>query len=294
MRRFLICFFSALVACQNSEKTVALVLPIEAHAILDIQKGFEDTLKKSHPEYKVLIKKGLGDPNVMQSILKSLHAQNAPYLATVGVNLTKAAQNLCKRQTVIGLAAYKEFANDNTYIVEDEIGPKTLYDSFSTIFPDVQTVTLIHAQDDKIIKEVNALKILMKHGGRRLQSLPIINTNDLQMVCAHIKGQVVLILKDLTVVSGLDVVLKATKELAIPVVVCDEGSVKNGADYAFGVSEHDIGAEGARLLADAIDGKKGPRVTTLSPMYLVGKHTSKALMQTIRDKVGGCVIKMVA
>lgn len=294
MRRFLIGFFAALVACQNSEKTVALVLPVEAPAILDIQKGFEDTLKKSHPEYKVLIKKGLGDPNVMQSILKSLHTQNVPYVATIGVNLTKAAQNLCKRQTVIGLAAYKEFANDTTYIVEDEIGPKTLYNSLITVFPDVQTITLIHAQDDKIMKEVNALKLLMKQGGKKLQSLPIINTNDLQMVCTHIKGQVVLILKDLTVVSGLDVILKAAKGLGIPVIACDEGSVKNGADYAFGVSEHDIGAEGARFLADAIDGKKGSHVTTLPPMYLVGKHTPETLVKTIWDKASGYVIKTVA
>lgn len=293
MRRFLIGFFAAFVACQNSEKTVALVLPVEAPAILDIQKGFEDTLKKLRPEYKVLIKKGLGDPNLMQSILKSLHTQGVPYIAAIGVNLTKAAQNLCKRQTVIGLATYKEFANDTTYIVEDEVGPKILYNSLVTIFPDVQMITLIHAQDDKIMKEVTELKILMKQGGKKLQSLSIIGTNDLQMVCTHIKGQVILILKDLTVVSGLDVILKAAKGLDIPVVACDEGSVKNGAAYAFGVSEYDIGAEGARLLDNAIDGKKGARVTTLSPMYLVGKHTPKDLMQTIRDKASGCVIRMV-
>jgi putative ABC transport system substrate-binding protein len=294
MRCFLVGFFAAFVACQNSEKTVALVLPVEAPAILDIQDGFVTALKKSHPDYKVAIKKGLGDPNVMQSILKSLHTQNVPYVATIGVNLTKAAQNLCKEQTVIGLAAYKEFANDTTYIVEDEVGAKNLYDSFTTIFPDVQMVTLIHAQDDKIMKEVKALQSLMKQGGKNLQCLPIINTNDLQMVCAHIKGQVVLILKDLTVVSGLDVILKATKALGIPVVASDEGSVKAGATYAFGVSEQDIGKEGARLIADAIDGKKEAHVTKLAPVYLVGKYTPAELVKTIQQKANGYSIKPVA
>lgn len=294
MHRFLVGFFVALVACQNSEKTVALVLPVDVPAILDIQDGFVTALKKSHPDYRVIIKKGLGDPNVMQSILKSLHTQKVPYVATIGVTLTKAAQNLCKGQTIIGLAAYKEFANDTTYIVEDEIGPETLYRSFVTIFSDVQTVTLIHAQDDKIMKEVRVLKALMKQGNKKLQLLPVISTNDLQMVCTHIKGQVVLVLKDLLVVSGMDVILKAAKQLDIPVVVSDEGSVKAGATYAFGVSELDIGAEGARLLAGEIDGKKGPHVTTLVPMYLVSKNTPVTFMKIIREKADGYIVKMVA
>jgi ABC-type uncharacterized transport system substrate-binding protein len=294
MRRILISCFAFLVACQNPDQKVVLVLPVEAPAILDIQEGFEITLKKSHPQYKVLIKKGLGDPNVMQSILKSLHAQNIPYVATIGVSLTKAAKNICKGQTVIGLAAYQEFADDKTYIVEDEIGPKTLYDSFTTIFPDVTTVTLIHAQDDKILKEVRELQNLMKQGHKNLQCLPIINTNDLQMVCAHIAGQVVLILKDLTVVSGLDVILKSTTALGIPVVASDEGSVKAGAAYAFGVSERDIGAAGAGLLAAAIDGKAESHMVTLTPSYIVGKHTPADLMKVIANKANGHTVKFAA
>ena len=293
MRRFLVGLCAALVACQNSEKTVSLILPVEAPAILSIQEGFEATLKQSHPDYKILIKKGLGDPNMMKSILKSLHAQQVPYVATIGVTLTKAAQNICTGQTVIGLAAYKEFANDKTYIIEDEIGPKTLYDSLITIFPDVKTVTLIHAQDDKIIKEVRALQALMKKGHRNLQCLPIISTNDLQMVCSHIKGEAVLILKDLTVVSGLDVILKTTKASGVPVIACDEGSVKMGAAYAFGVSEREIGTQGAKLLADAIDGKVKSHVTTLSPMYLVGKHTPADLLKTISEKANGYTVQTV-
>jgi ABC-type uncharacterized transport system substrate-binding protein len=151
----------------------------------------------------------------------------------------------------------------------------------------VQAVTLIHAQDDKILKEVKALQALMKQGNKNLHSLPIIGTNDLQMVCTHIKGQVALILKDLTVVSGLDVILKAAQALGTPLISSDKGSVKAGAAYAFGVSERDIGAEGARLLANAIDGKKEPHVTTLTPMYLVGKHTPTDLIKTISISFGG-------
>ena len=66
MRRFLVGLCAALVACQNSEKTVSLILPVEAPAILSIQEGFEATLKQSHPDYKILIKKGLGDDKIKE------------------------------------------------------------------------------------------------------------------------------------------------------------------------------------------------------------------------------------
>ncbi len=293
MRYYLTCLAAFFIACQDSSKTIALILPVEAPAMIDIQDGFVSELKKSHPNYKILIKKGLGDPNIMQSILKSLDAQKVPYVATVGVSLTKAAQNLCKNAIIFGLAAYGNFANKSTYVVEDEIGPETLYKSLITIFPNMKKITLIHAQDDKIFGEVRALQTLMKQGGKELQCLPIINSNDLQTVCEHISGEAILILKDLTVVSGLDLLIKKARQLNIALIVCDEGSVKAGANYAFGVSECEIGKQGADMVAAVIDGQKIPHVHTLAPTYLVSERTPEHLKEQIYKGAGQYNVRVV-
>lgn len=282
-RIYLAAMCAMLVCCQKSEKTIVLVLPVEHTALMDIQSGFVSTLKASHPEYQVEVKNAMGDPSLMQSIMRTTASQNVDYVATVGVSTTTAAKKLCKDKVVIGLAAYKELSDVSTHIVEDEIGAETLCASVKHMFPGVKKVTLVHAQDDKILKEATQLEKLMKAGGVDVQMLPVLHTNDLQTVCPHIQGEVVLILKDHTVVSGLNVLRKYTEEHSIPLVASDEGSVKQGATYAFGVSERDTGVKGAEIIGQLIDKKKVAKVVKLDPMYIVSTKTPVALLERMKS-----------
>lgn len=272
-----------LASCQKSEKNIVLVVPVEHASLVDIQDGFVSTLKASHPHYHVEVKNALGDPSLMQSILRTTASQNVDYVATIGVSTTTAAKKLCKDKVIIGLAAYKELSDVSTHIVEDEIGPDTLYASVKHMFPNVKKVTLVHAQDDKILKEATEVEKLMKAGGIDVQMLPILHTNDLQTVCPHIQGEMVLILKDHTVVSGLNVLLKYTEAHNIPLVASDEGSVKQGATYAFGVSERDTGVKGAEMIGQLIDQKKVAKVVKLDPMYIVSDKTPLPLMERMKS-----------
>lgn len=283
MYRICLLALCALLTSCKKEKNIVLIIPVEHTAMADIQEGFVSTLKASHPEYHVEVKNAMGDPSMAQSILRTTASQNAEYVATIGVSLTTAAQKICQNKIIIGLAAYKELSNPSTFIVEDEIGPDTLYDSVKHMFPNVKKVTLVHAQDDKILKEAQAVEKLMKSGGIEVQMLPVLHTNDLQTVCPHIQGEVVLVLKDHTIVSGLNVLRKYTEEHNIPLIASDEGSVKQGATYAFGVSERDTGIKGSELIANLIDEKKVAKVVKLDPMYIVNSKTPAALQERMKS-----------
>lgn len=286
MSRFyiaLLCLF--LSSCKKSDQsTIVLVIPVEHTAMHDIEEGFVETLKAAHPKCHVDVKNAMGDPNMMQSILRIVSAQNIDYVATVGVSLTTAAQRLCPHQTIIGLAAYNKLADDHTYVVEDEVGAEVFCRSFKTVFPDVQKITLIHAQDDKILKEVKELEVHLQLMGVDVQHLPILHANDLPTVCPHIQGEVVILLKDHTVLTGLKVIKKYAQEAKIPVVVSDEGSVKNGATYALGVSEREIGVTGAHIVNQLIDKQKIEHIIKVPFSYIINKQTPSHLVDKMRDQ----------
>lgn len=298
-RFFLAAFCAILVSCQKSENQVTLVIPVEHTAMNDIQNGFIIALKDAHPDCKVDIQNAMGDPSLMQSILRNALSGPSKVVATIGVSTTTAARNIARSgfnqggaiHSIIGIAANKDLLTDTyqndeideaTYLIEDEIGPDTLFASVKAVFPEVKKVTLIHAQDDKIIKEARGLETLMKANGINIQMLPILHTNDLQTVCPHIQGEIVLILKDHSVVSGLNVILKHTGKSNIPLVASDEGSVKNGATYAFGVSEYNTGIQAGKAVSQIISGKTPEPITKLDPMYIINDKTPPALVERMR------------
>ena len=287
MRRYISIFLYAflLSSCEQSDQPkVTLVIPLQHLAMNDIQEGFVSSLKSSHPDCHVDVCNAMGDPTLMQSILRTAASQNVDYVATIGVSLTTAAQKICPEQKIIGVAAYKELADDRTYVVEDEVGVESLHDSLRTILPEVKKVTLIHAQDDKILKEVKAFEVKALSSGLDVQILPVLNANDLQTVCLHIQGEAVLILKDHTVVSGLQVVLNHTKKLNIPLVCSDEGSVRYGAAYAFAVSERDVGSQSGEVVAKLISQQKVSNVTKIKPMFIVNDQTPQFLINRMSQQ----------
>jgi putative tryptophan/tyrosine transport system substrate-binding protein len=67
--------------------------------------------------------------------------------------------------------------------------------------------------------------------------------------------QGIFILKDNLIVSGIGTLAKTASSRHIPLITSDQGSVQNGAGFALGVREREIGVAGAMLAAQALNGK---------------------------------------
>ena len=72
------------------------------------------------------------------------------------------------------------------------------------------------------------------------------------------------------VVSSITTLLK----LGLPLFASDEGSVKEGALCAIGVSEEDVGIAAGKIMNQIFEGKTVPKSTTVKTLKL---FTSKKL-----------------
>lgn len=238
-------------------KTVGMVIPIEHQALQDIIQGFKKTLDKKH---KLIIKNAMGDPNMQRSIIQSFKAQNIDLIVPIGTAATQMSASIAQNNT-LGLASYEI---SSVSVLEDEISSEPILKLIKDNFPKIKTLALVYSHNEKILPEVEQVKIFCQNFGLTLQLLSVYNTQDLYTISQHIKADGILILKDHMVVSGIATLLKLKK----PLFASDEGSVKQGALCAIGVSEEDIGIEGAHLANQMLEGKTLPKVTKMKNLKL--------------------------
>lgn len=90
---------------------------------------------------------------------------------------------------------------------------------------------------------------LARERGIRVTPVPVFQTNEMKVKLeAHMDAaDMVLVLKDNTVVSALDVVVKLADKYQVPLVASDLGSHGRGASLSYGVPEQAFGTEAAAL-----------------------------------------------
>jgi len=64
--------------------------------------------------------------------------------------------------------------------------------------------------------------------------------------------QGIVILKDIMIVSGINSLVKIAHDKKIPLMALDQSSVEEGADFAIGVYEKEIGEQGADIAASIL------------------------------------------
>lgn len=238
-------------------KTIGIVLPMEHTAMNDILTGFKKSLD---PKHKLIVKNAMGDQNLQRSIMQSFKTQGVDFIITVGTSATQMGVSVAKNK-IFGISSH---AIKGAYTLEDEITSKPMLSLIKEHFPKIKTIALVYSHNEKILPEVEQTKTFCQKLGFNLQLVPVYTTQDLYAVAKHIKADGILILKDHLVVSGIAVLLK----LGLPIFASDEGSVKQGALCAIGVSEEDCGIEGAKIVNELLDNKAVSTSSTVKELKL--------------------------
>ena len=192
-----------------------------------------------------------------QSITKKFLAQDYTLIVPIGTASTQAVIAQSKGAVpIISLAAKIEgkslplqmrgkFGN-----VLDEIPPKKIFEFAKSVIPDLHHMSLIYSGQEKSFAEVQEIEHLAPTLKVNLQKLMIQNQADLYAMVnlVHETSQAIFILKDHPVVSGIETLHRQASKLGIPVVSSDEGSVRQGACFALGAKESQIGEIGAQLI----------------------------------------------
>ncbi|RDI44610.1 ABC transporter substrate-binding protein [Aquicella lusitana] len=262
----LACLLISLAGCGSSshEKKVGIVVPLENKALDEIVAGFTETLRKtSSVPVKFKIANAQGDMNVQRAIIQQMRDEKYDIIAPIGTVATQMSAALIQQQPIISLAA--NFSQQdrlqrktcNIAVVHDEISPRQTIAFIHEVYPQLTQLTLVHSASDKIFPEVKAAVEAGKEMGINIQPVMVPTLNELYSVANALpqNTQGILVLKDILIASGISTLEIAAQKHHIPLITADQGSVQDGAAFALGVHEREIGVEGAKLAAAVLSGQ---------------------------------------
>lgn len=254
----------AVTLLAEPSKKVAIIVPAPIQALIEITQGFESSLKEHyHGPIDFKIANTQGDPMLQYATIQSLRQQHYDLIVPIGSDATAATLSLIKTIPVLSLASdLSEMERQkrqpcNVAVVHDEISPKEQLNYLHQVLPNIKQVSLIHSAADKIFSEVEEAKKAGKEFGITITPMMAASLMDLQLVATKIPAdaQAIFILKDMQTVSGMAQLHNIAASRQLHLISSDDGSVKDGAEFALGVEEKEIGIRGGMLAAEILQGK---------------------------------------
>ncbi len=263
---------------------IGILMPMDHVALRDIVAGFKesvhDELKKMNKlnnnkinsdkltnqvnadDVKIIVQNAQGDMNIQRSILQQFVRQNVDLIVPIGTTATQMTATVAKDKSILSLAAnveegqrLKEKIKNITGVV-DEIGPEKPLEFLLKAKPGIKKVTLLYSSSEKVFPEVALAETIASKKGIKLQKLMIQALPELYTISRLIdkESEAIFILKDHMIVSGIKTLTQEALKRKIPVVSSDEGSVKEGAAFALGIPEKEIGVAGGVIAAQILSG----------------------------------------
>lgn len=247
-----------------AHKKIAIVLPVSHPSLENIRDGFKDTLTAqtkgscSFVEYN-----GNGSRSLLQSQIEDIVAKEFDLIFAIATSPAVMAKEITTKKNKhmpivygavtdpLGVGLIASINNSGNHItgVMDLVPHDRQLDMLKVLKPDARQMLVVYdpsAAGNE--KEKDTIVSLGKHRGIQVRGLEVYNTRDIaQKVPTFISGvDTVLVLKDNTVVAGLDTLIKQCNKFGVTLMASDLDSPDRGAALGFGVYEYDMGVESAQ------------------------------------------------
>ncbi|MBS0655833.1 MAG: hypothetical protein JSR46_08660, partial [Verrucomicrobia bacterium] len=218
----------------------------------------------------------------------------------IGTAATQMTLQVVKKGCVVALAAklpddiQKQSNIVPTTAVLDELSQETQLEFLKGLLPQLKKFTMVYSGSEKVFDEIETIKEGAKKSSIALQPLMAQNMTELAVCASRIdkSSECIFVLKDHLIVSGIHLLIQQAEKLHIPLITSDEGSVREGAAIALGVTEKQIGSQGAKLAYEILKGmnpKEIPidSVDTVTIFVNEGACAKQHITQAMIDKVSG-------
>lgn len=249
---------------KSSELTIGIIEPLEHTAMNEIVAGFSDTLSQLyHQPVRIKVENAQSDANLQRAIIQKMRDAGYTMIVPIGVGATQMSLSMVHNQPVVSLASDLTQANRDTLkpcnaaVVHDEISANQLIEFVHTVYPKLTQLMLIHSSADKVLPEVKETIEAGKKFGITVNHMMVSTLPEMYSSAQAIPQQTqgIIVLKDSLIVSGISTLAKVAADRHIPLITSDQGSVQDGATFALGVHERQIGVEGAKLAAAVLQGQ---------------------------------------
>ncbi|MCC8368931.1 MAG: ABC transporter substrate-binding protein [Rickettsia endosymbiont of Oxypoda opaca] len=246
-------FLFAPIIIYAEQKKVAIIVPLEHEAMTQIVVGIKESLSDSDVE--IIVKNAHADSNILLSYIKQIKHQNIDLIIPIGTSASQTVIAHIKDKPIVCAAAMID--NKNLPLVTGVNDEIKITDSISKL-SFLNNITLIYSSSEKVMPEVEELKLYAAKNNISLHLAMIQTLNDLPIAVKNAPRdtQGFLILKDHLIVSGVNILKQEAFKREIPIIASDEGSVINGATIAVGVREKEIGVKAGVIATKILTGTK--------------------------------------
>lgn len=241
----------------SSVLRIAIFEPASHPALDEIVQGFIETLFQSKRQYTFERFNANGNKILLRSLAEEIIQNKFDLIFTVGIECSLTIKNLSLKKQCSTPIVFTGVDNPQKIgLVGERITGVSTQPCYSQqieiltdLIPSVRKILLIYdpTQGCGLESDKEQLALIFNKKGIKLTAIEIESISEISQKATIYMPQidVVMVLKDNTIVSGLDSLIELCRRYHKPLFASDLNSVIKGATFAYGIREYDSGSEAA-------------------------------------------------
>lgn len=290
MKKFIflcLLFTLFLTSCNKSDEnqtSIAILMPITHPSFEQIEKGFKQTLESRAPgKYRFVTYNAQGNKTLMRSEIEEIAQKDYHLIFTMGTSASQMAQEVFEKKNLktpivftcvndpVGfhIVSSEQYPGKNVTGVKEMLRFEDELNALLQCKPNIHTLLLVYnPAEPGLHKDQKEIEYILQQRKIALQTVEVFQTNELLAKVSPFMSlaDALLILKDNTVVSGLDVLVKLCNHHKIPLMASDLDSPDRGAAFGYGVHEINFGIEGANKALQILNNGTSPGSIPVTPV----------------------------
>jgi putative tryptophan/tyrosine transport system substrate-binding protein len=284
---------SLLTSCEDSQNKkipIAILTPVTHPSLESIERTFKETMEAEHPgKYRFVTYNAQGNKTLMRGEVEEIAQVGYPLVFTIGTLSSQMTTEVFAKKSLdtpivftcvndpVGfhIVPSEESPGGHTTGVKELLNFKKELDLTLKFKPTIKTLLLVYnPMEPGLAKDQKEVSAILKDKGIELITVEVFQSNEFQAKVTPFmsKADALLVLKDNTVVTGLDILVKLCNKYRIPLVASDLDSPDRGAAFGYGANEADFGADGAKIALRILSGQVEAGSIPVTP---VSKFTFK-------------------
>lgn len=287
--RYLICLLVILAACGNQEKKgrIAILTPVTHPSLELCEKGFKEELGD---KYEYVVYNSQGNQILMRTEVEEIGKGQYDLVLTICTTPTLMATEVFAKkgiQTPIVFTAVnitEQISGDYVTGVKELLKFEEEIEALLFYKPGLARVLLVYNPAiPGLQKDREEIERILAKRNIALQTAEVFQTNELKAKVSPFmeNSDALIVLKDNTVVSGIEVLSKLCREKKIPLMASDLDSPDRGAAFGYGVNEVNFGIEAAKKARQILEEGVRPGVIPITP---VTDFTLRVNREAARDQ----------
>ena len=277
-------------------KAIAITAIVEHPALDAVRKGMLDELAqegyKDGQNLKVTFQSAQGNTATAGQIAKQFVADKPDVIVAIATPSAQSVVAATKDIPVVFSAVTDpveaklvpswEASNTNVTGASDSLPLDPQLELMKKIVPNLKNLGYVYSPGEVnstiVLKQLQAKAQPM---GVNIVAVPAQRSTDIPQAAKSLQGKVDLIYTSLdnNVVSAYESLYQAAKQIKVPLVAADTGSVARGAVAALGVNYNGLGHETGKIVGRILKGEKAGSIKTVtSPqldLYVSPKHAQE-------------------